>query len=563
MAPRSRLPLLAAVVPYAALSAAYSFNFKNSPRQCQDLQIEITGAGSPPYSVLIVPIGPSPLPAPIEARRITEVSFNGTSTTASFQLKFPESSNFVAVVSTWRADSVGEAGQDGASREDVMMDVQGGESGDDEARIVPQQGSLRHSPSSPPFNVVRKEGLDILTPSASEPIDMRTSFTEAMMHTSGSYGSSVSDSTGFGSGGTSAAVTVLSGVDGCFDATKSVSPAFIFHTEPSGALTTCSTSRIWWDPNDVQGQTTFHGVIPGGKSFEVPQGPLTNVTGQGTGFSWTPSVPIGTTVLLVGGDDRGIGSAGSGSFTMQEGTTQSCINSSSPSSTPGSPAGGSYPTSTDGSGINTGSGEGSHSHVGAIVGGVVGGIFGALAIALVIFSAVRRRRLQQGTKERPVDLLQEQDNEGAGDGRPPEYYRPEPFVLPDPTVASTHDGSVAGTAAQGLAGRPSADQRQSYLSTSTSETGYPAFRPPPSSAPSSGTRKSAAPPMFRPVNIIQHDDAGPSEPPPPPPEEEPETIELPPAYTNIRRDDVTPPVDSEGEGAGPSSSSPRAQAAQA
>jgi hypothetical protein len=50
---------------------------------------------------------------------------------------------------------------------------------------------------------------------------------------------------------------------------------------------------------------------------------------------------------------------------------------------------------------------------------------------------------------------------------------------------------------------------------------------------STGTRKTA-PRMFRPVNIIQHDDAGPSgqevkE------EEEPETIELPPAYTNIRK----------------------------
>ena len=37
------------------------------------------------------------------------------------------------------------------------------------------------------------------------------------------------------------------------------------------------------------------------------------------------------------------------------------------------------------------------------------------------------------------------------------------------------------------------------------------------------------------MNIIQHDDAGLAD-PPPLPDEEPETIELPPAYTNIKRD---------------------------
>ena len=38
---------------------------------------------------------------------------------------------------------------------------------------------------------------------------------------------------------------------------------------------------------------------------------------------------------------------------------------------------------------------------------------------------------------------------------------------------------------------------------------------------------------LRPINIIQHDDAGPSE----PKEEEgdPETIELPPAYTAVKK----------------------------
>ena len=181
----------------------------------------------------------------------------------------------------------------------------------------------------------------------------------------------------------------------------------------------------------------------------------------------------------------------------------------------------------------------SSTNVGAIVGGVVGGVVGALAIALFLLFVVRRRRFHSsgGTKERPVDLLRDDEGDNApGDGRLPEYYQPEPFVLPDPTVASSQHNldpyAPAGSS------RPSGDHRQSYLSTSTSADGAAGVgvgRAGGSSIPSTSARKSPAPPSFRPVNIIQHDDAGLAD-QPPPPEEEPETIELPPAYTNIRRD---------------------------
>ena len=88
------------------------------------------------------------------------------------------------------------------------------------------------------------------------------------------------------------------------------------------------------------------------------------------------------------------------------------------------------------------------------------------------------------------------------------------------------------------------ERRQSYLSTSTSEPGASGYaggmlRLAPSSAPSTSvSRKSPVPPSFRAVNIIQHDDAGPGE---PSPQEEPETIELPPAYTNIKPRTAPPP----------------------
>ncbi|EMD35430.1 hypothetical protein CERSUDRAFT_116197 [Gelatoporia subvermispora B] len=444
---------LAALAVLPSLANAYSFSFGSTPQQCQNLTIDITGTGQPPYSVLLIPFGPSTLPNNVEVRKITQVNFTGDATSASFQLKYPTDSQFVLVVS---------------------------------------------------------------------------------------------DATGFGSGGTSVAATVQGGSNdsSCFDASTNVAPLFDFSVFPNNQLVQCATTRVWWQPDNasmpVFGTPQFHGVIPGGQSFTVPEGPLSTVVGEGLGFNWTVPVRTGTTVLLLGGDDRGIGTAGSGFYIVAQGSN-SCLNTTSPSSTPGSPAGGSYPTTTNGAGTG-GSSSGSHTNVGAIVGGVIGGVVGALTLGLILFFIQRRRVQQHAEKERPVDLLQDHDRE-SDDAHPPQYYEPEPFLVPDPTAASSA-GSTApygsSTPYGGL--RPSVDRRASHISGTTAEgSSAAAFlragTPDMSASGSSGTRKSPAPPTFRPVNIIQHDDAGPQE----QGQEEPETIELPPAYTNIRRAEVPPP----------------------
>lgn len=88
-------------------------------------------------------------------------------------------------------------------------------------------------------------------------------------------------------------------------------------------------------------------MIPGGQSFTIPESSITNVQSEGTGFNWTPAIRGGTTLIVVGGDDRGAGKGGSVLYVVSSGDG-SCLDSSSPSSTPGSPAGGSYPTSLTG-----------------------------------------------------------------------------------------------------------------------------------------------------------------------------------------------------------------------
>jgi hypothetical protein len=118
---------------------------------------------------------------------------------------------------------------------------------------------------------------------------------------------------------------------------------------------------LWYEPVECLACSSrsvqFYGVIPGGQSFQLNQGTLTTVNNEGYGFNWITLVRAGTTVLLVGGDSRGIGSAGWTQQNVNQGGT-TCLNSSSPSSTPGSPAGGAYPTGSNGVGTGGGGGGG-------------------------------------------------------------------------------------------------------------------------------------------------------------------------------------------------------------
>jgi len=139
-----------------------------------------------------------------------------------------------------------------------------------------------------------------------------------------------------------------------------------------------------------------------------------------------------------------------------------------------------------------------------------------LAVGLLAFFWLRRRPYSAVAKERPVNVLQDDDEDGNGSHHDlPHYYAPDPFLVPDPTIIGTSEAASTH-------GRP--------LSMATTDPGRPQT---PVTTTSTTTRKSAMPPQLRPVNIIQHDDAGPSEFSAGP--GDPETIELPPAYTNLRQ----------------------------
>ena len=88
----SSLPFLSLFL----LAKAYTWQFTSQPSQCEDITITLQGSGKPPYRLLIVPHGSTPLPNGTEVRRVQDIPFSESSTT--FKLPYPENSSFIAVV---------------------------------------------------------------------------------------------------------------------------------------------------------------------------------------------------------------------------------------------------------------------------------------------------------------------------------------------------------------------------------------------------------------------------------------------------------------------------------
>ena len=173
---------------------------------------------------------------------------------------------------------------------------------------------------------------------------------------------------------------------------------------------------------------------------------------------------------------------------------------------------------------------------------MIGGVAGLIMFLLVLLFFHRRRKHHRNSGTRPVkpDLIDPSEERPAAPredrGELPRFYEPEPFILPDAfsnpetsshhSLHSTHEGQPPRTSMTTASGAPLTHGRaQSRLSVTTmSEMG--------GAGPASSTgRKSAmAPSAFRPVNFIQHDDGGEVD----PSGLETETVELPPAYTDVR-----------------------------
>ncbi|KAF5360418.1 hypothetical protein D9756_004972 [Leucocoprinus leucothites] len=99
--PRAIWLVIAATLAAHAVPGAnaYTWNLRSDPRQCQNMTIDLSGTGGqPPFRILIVPFGATPLSNNIEARKIQETVFaRGNDRSGSVMLNYPANSQFVAV----------------------------------------------------------------------------------------------------------------------------------------------------------------------------------------------------------------------------------------------------------------------------------------------------------------------------------------------------------------------------------------------------------------------------------------------------------------------------------
>lgn len=89
--------LVVSILLYLSFASAYSFSITNSPQQCQNLSISITGLGGvPPYTATIIPSGPD---IDRDNRKTISYPFEHGDSTINFLLNYPTDSQFVIVVS--------------------------------------------------------------------------------------------------------------------------------------------------------------------------------------------------------------------------------------------------------------------------------------------------------------------------------------------------------------------------------------------------------------------------------------------------------------------------------
>lgn len=182
------------------------------------------------------------------------------------------------------------------------------------------------------------------------------------------------------------------------------------------------------------------------------------------------------------------------------------------------------------------------------MGGVIGGVGGLVILGVILFFCLRRGKDHEKPYHNDVDLINEESSIGGHvSANPPMiepgFYHPEPFVVPQPgmsddpdrrpsndrarTSFSTNGGPLANVAAEsavsGSVGGGPQNPRHSQLSLGQTESSDPGSR---------RTRKSHPPTAMRPVNFIQHDDAGVIEAEPSSAAQE-EVVELPPTYASV------------------------------
>ncbi|KAG8953084.1 hypothetical protein FRC04_003031 [Tulasnella sp. 424] len=340
----------------------------------------------------------------------------------------------------------------------------------------------------------------------------------------------MSDGTGFGSGGTSDLLTVADPVGGATCDTTVPSVAFDFQLNT--ALQQCRPYAIS-NFNLATQPVTIYGLIPLGSSFVL------NPPAGSTSYSWTANAKSGTRIVLTITDGQGRSGGSSDLLIVGASDDSSCINANSPASTitsqPSSAAASASKThaaSRSGSSATTSAtaapdNSGKSSKGGIIAGAIIGVVVLVLLIGSLIWFLMRRHRKKtdsphvstQFRKRRslmPIDSIPNEPSTTHETGR---HYEAEPYVLPASTIAtSTQAPSEGGYYPPGRPESESADGNR-YVPAGAASSSH-------TSKYSEAFSGRGGPPNT-PARFVLHTDAGEI------PEAEEEVVELPPQYTSL------------------------------
>ncbi|KAH0838253.1 hypothetical protein J3R83DRAFT_6509 [Lanmaoa asiatica] len=182
----------------------------------------------------------------------------------------------------------------------------------------------------------------------------------------------MSDASGFGTGGTSDILTVGAPVGSASCNTSN--PSLLFSFNLPSSLKQCS-SYVFNEYDGAILPITITGLIPGGDSFLIHPPPT------GTSYSWIADVAAGTTIVFTLTDAQGRSGGSSDTQTVALSNDASCLNPASPSSTVSSVTSSTSSPQTS-SGVSTGT----------IIGAAVGAVLAITSIvALVVFFLKRQR----------------------------------------------------------------------------------------------------------------------------------------------------------------------------
>ncbi|WWD21104.1 hypothetical protein CI109_105585 [Kwoniella shandongensis] len=272
--------------------------------------------------------------------------------------------------------------------------------------------TVQWSGGSPPYHLVLVPTITVNSghiANISIPTDLTSpySYTFTLDQPAGlEFMASMSDASGWGTGGTTPVLTVGSSSDtSCLP--SSLNYDFFFSISPDSNPASCSTMSVSWDANATE-PVYLYGMIPHGTAFQLPID-----YGQSTSYVWNVDIAQGTQFLLLMADAGQYQTGGSTQlYTVQNGGT-TCINSTSPSAsggtaTTGTSSAASSTASVSGVGGSSSGGNPSSSggskktNTGAIAGGAVGGVAFLVLLALLLFCCLKRRTRNKGYAADPA-----------------------------------------------------------------------------------------------------------------------------------------------------------------